>query len=111
MARINETMVVSMAIESRQFVKFKDNRFLNHLPYLHPKIAMVMFDMADWCYIRNIPFVLTDVISTERRDRKLGRVSDAHRTKRAFDLRSHTFPPGMKANFIYTFNRKYKDKT
>lgn len=92
---------------SKCFVKFKDPKQGTTLMYLHPLIVMVMFDMASWCNSRGIDFVVTDTISTEKKDKKLLRRSDSHRTRRAFDLRSRTFSKTEQDSFIEFFNSKY----
>lgn len=90
-------------------VKFKQPKQGNTLMYLHPLIVMVMFDMASWTFERGIDFVVTDTISTVKKDAKLHRVSDAHRTMRAFDLRSRSFSDSELTDFLEYFNTKYID--
>lgn len=98
-----------MAQQTKDFVKFKQKNQGNTLMFLHPLISMVMFDMANWCNTRSISFVVTDTISTFKKDKKLGRVSDSHRTRRAFDLRSRTFSKRQAEEFIQYFNNKYSN--
>jgi hypothetical protein len=93
----------------KKFVKFKHKNQLETVVMMHPLIISVMFDMAFYCSTRNIPFVVTDTISTIKKDSKLGRISDSHRTMRAFDLRSKTFLPKQRIEFVSFFNEKYKD--
>ena len=87
---------------------FKHEKQGTTLMFLHPLVVMVMFDMSDWCYKRNIQFVVTDTISTVKKDVRLGRKSDAHRTFRAFDLRSRTFSEEQLREFIKHFSEKYE---
>ena len=94
---------------STQFIKFKQPKQGTTLMFMHPLIMIVMFDMSLWCYQRGINFVVTDTISTLKRDRKIGRVFSGHRDRRAFDLRSRTFTPLQKSQFIELFNDKYDD--
>ena len=94
---------------SYQSIKFKHRKQVITLMFMHPLIVMVMFDMAFWCDERNIDYVVTDTISTIEEDKELNRVSDSHRTKRAFDLRSWTFTSGQIDEFIKHFNEKYED--
>ena len=93
--------------ESIPFIKFKQIRQGATLMFMHPQIVMIMFEMALWCFTRSIDFVVTDTISTLKKDLKLGRKSNSHRTKRAFDLRSRCFSIKQKEDFITYFNTKY----
>ena len=88
---------------------FKQEKQGTTLMFMHPLIVMIMFDMSDWCYRRNIPFVVTDTISTVKKDLKLGRRSDSHRTFRAFDLRSRSFREEQLQEFMRHFNEKCED--
>ena len=88
-------------------ITFKHPDQKGHVSLMHPLIIMVMFDMAWWCLQRKIKCVVTDTISTFKKDKKLGRDSNSHRTKRAFDLRSWTFLPAQRQEFIKHFNDKY----
>ena len=93
-----------------KYVTFKYPKTLPNLTLMHPTLVMIMFEMAYWCWVRKIDFVVTSTISTVKKDLKLGRVSDSHRTKRAFDLRSRrVFSVKQKNDFIEHFNRKYID--
>ena len=92
---------------SKVSIKFKQHNQENTLTLMHPLIVMIMFEMAAWCMTRGIKFVVTDTISTLKKDKKLGRISDSHRTKRAFDLRSWTFLERELQEFIRHFNDKY----
>lgn len=99
----------------------KLNRVLGHINFkfekddkpmffeLHFLLAMVLIDMAAWCEKREIPFVITDTVSTLEEDELLGRVSASHREYRAIDLRSWTFTDYQRRAFIKHFNNKYKD--
>ena len=92
---------------SKKFITFKQPGQGSTLMFMHPLIVMVMFDMASWCNSRGISFVVTDTISTIKKDKKLGRTSDSHRTRRAFDLRSRNFSSVEQQAFIKYFNSKY----
>jgi len=98
-----------MGSSSPVSIKFKQENQSNTLVYMHPLIVMIMFEMAAWCLIRGIKFVVTDTISTYKKDKKLGRTSDSHRTKRAFDLRQWTFSERELQAFIKHFNDKYAE--
>jgi hypothetical protein len=92
---------------NRRFVKLKYKNKLEQLTMIHPLLLMILADMAWWCAKRNIDFVLTDLLSSLKRDKKLGRTSNSHRTARAADLRSRTFTDEQKEQFEDYFNDKY----
>lgn len=75
---------------------------------LHILLVAVLFDMKQWCDERDIPFVITETVTTREIDDSLGRVSDSHRTKRAIDLRSRVFTPEQRVMFRNTFNARYR---
>jgi hypothetical protein len=54
--------------------------------YLHPIAVMIFCDLILWCEENNLPCVMTDSVSDEAEDRKIQRMSDTHRTRRAFDI-------------------------
>lgn len=76
---------------------------------LHFLLHMVIIDMAAWCKKRDIPFVVTDTVSTIEDDNTLGRVSASHRQNRAIDLRSWVFTDNQRRSFVRHFNKKYAD--
>lgn len=101
-------MAFVMALGSnKKFIKLKYAKKLEQLTMVHPLLLMVLADMSWWCHKRNIDFVLTDLLSSLKRDKKLGRRSDSHRTARAADLRSRTFTDSQKEEFVDYFNDKY----
>ncbi len=89
------------------FIKFKQEKQGTTLMYLHPLLVMVMFDMSYWCSMNNIDFVVTDTISTIKKDIKLGRKHSGHRRAVAFDVRSRTFSEEQQEKFIEIFNDRY----
>jgi len=93
----------------KPFVKFKEDKQGTTLMFLHPLAVLVMFDMANWCHSRGIEYVVTDTISTLKKDKKLGRQHSGHRDRRSFDLRSWTFSEKEKQAFMNHYNTKYKE--
>lgn len=53
---------------------------------LHSITCMIMGFAHNWAFERNLVFRLTSVVSEEKRDVILGRVSASHREGRAFDI-------------------------
>lgn len=93
--------------QNKKFIKLKYAKKLEQITMIHPKLLMVLADMAWWCAKRNIDFVITDLLSSLKRDKKLGRRSNSHRTARAADIRSRTFSDDQKEEFVDYFNDKY----
>lgn len=92
-----------------EYIEFKDEDDYRRLEDMHYLIAIIMFEMAAWCNKREIPFVVTDTISTAQEDTLLERVSPSHRERRAFDLRSRVFTKTQAKEFEKYFNKKYKE--
>ena len=76
---------------------------------LHPLLIMVLADMNLYCSKNNLPFKITETITTLEQDSKLKRISSSHRTKRAVDVSSRGFNLVDIQNFQNYFNEKYKD--
>ena len=54
--------------------------------FVHPAIIIVLGYCQLWAFQRGLPFNPTSVMSTEKKDKALGRISDTHKEGRAFDL-------------------------
>jgi hypothetical protein len=90
-------------------MEFKHKEDMELFFKLHPLLMIVLTDMYSWCYERELPFVITDTISTLEEDKELGRVSSSHRTARAADLRVKDWDIFTANQFKKEFNNKYKD--
>lgn len=70
-------------------LKFKSKKDREMFTMLHPVLIMIYADLFWYAKSKHgIELVVTDTISTEYRDKKLGRVSSSHRDKRALDIRT-----------------------
>ena len=89
-------------------MKFKDDiiaaRF-DDMCDLAKKIAGEMDEWSNKNY--GIELTITATVSTSAEDKALGRVSDTHRTRRAFDVRTNGLPESFIAELIGVFNKKY----
>lgn len=56
------------------------------IPYLHPTTLRLMCEVIEFCDDRKLPCIFTACLSTMAEDSILKRVSDTHRTARAFDM-------------------------
>ena len=88
-------------------MKFKDKEDMELFFQLHPILMLIMVDMYSYCYENDVPFVVTDTVSTIAEDRELGRVSSSHRSFRAADIRTNWDSLFLK-DFQNHFNQKYK---
>jgi hypothetical protein len=76
---------------------------------LHPLLVDVMADMYTWAVDNELPFVITETVTTAQEDAKLGRTSASHRECRAFDLSSRDWKHDQIVEFVKHFNFKYSD--
>ena len=90
-------------------IKFKEAEDMHLFFKLHPLLIMVCGDMASWCLEQQLPFTITETVSTLERDKELGRVSSSHRQKRAFDLRVRDWDAFKMNEFAHHFNEKHKE--
>lgn len=99
------------AKEVIESIDFKAGRYLKQFEEgdVHVLLFIVLLDMAVWHHHHGYTMTVTDLISTIEEDELLQRESDAHRTKRAADLRSRHMESEHKALFIEHFNNKYKE--
>ena len=88
-------------------VKFKHDKDMKLFFLLHPLLQMILTDASFWAYNRGIDFVLTETVTTEAQDRKLGRVSKSHSEKRAADVRSRDWSKKDREDFQYYLTSKY----
>ena len=89
-------------------MKFKDDviaaRF-DDMCDLAQKIAKEMDEWSQKNY--GIELTLTATVSDLHEDKELGRQSDTHRTRRAWDVRVKDLPESLIAELCATFRKKY----
>lgn len=88
---------------------FKHKKDHKRFMYLHPLILSVAFDMAHWCEIRNLPFVITSTVSTHDEDKKLKRRSKTHVSGRAFDMSLRDWSEKDINLFRTEYNKRYSN--
>jgi hypothetical protein len=69
------------------------------------KIAKEMYSWLKENY--DIEMVITTTVSTTAEDKELSRISDTHRTRRAFDVRTYNIPEEIIQKLIEVFNLRY----
>ena len=74
-------------------IKFKHKEDMELLATLHPILIMIFADAWNYAYDKHgVHMTVTQTVSTYEQDKKLNRVSDSHRTKRAIDVRTKDLP-------------------
>lgn len=86
---------------------FKHKKDHSRFMYLHPLILSVAFDMAHWCELNNLPFVITSTVSTTDEDEKLKRRSKTHVSGRAFDMSLRGWTDKDINRFRIEYNNRY----
>jgi hypothetical protein len=87
--------------------QFKTDELARRTHCLCEVASEVMFEMAEYCNDRGLPFVVTDSVSTREEDLQLSRVSDEHRTGRAFDISLHGWIEFAILDFIEAFETRF----
>jgi hypothetical protein len=83
--------------------QFKTDKVRARAEFLSPTTGALLYAMADWAAVRELPFVVTETVSRWGEDKQLERVSDTHRTARAFDLSIRNWPEEQIAAFMKEF--------
>lgn len=86
---------------------FKDEQVRGEWDGIKPTLQDILSDMAAYCLLAQMPFVITDLTSTEAEDIKYKRKSVTHRQGRAADLRSTHWPEHFIEEFTEHFMEKY----
>lgn len=92
-----------------QYVKFKEGLekiLIQEWQSLFPKSQIIANDMALYCHLNGVPFIITDILSDDLEDKLLNRVSDSHSEGRAFDFRIH----GWTKEFLDKFEKHFETK-
>ena len=92
-------------------MKFKHDKDMTLFTSLHPALILVVADLV-W-YAQSMHYVqltITQTISTVEEDRKLGRVSSAHRSGIACDIRTKDLDPFIVQDLIQYINTKEEYK-
>lgn len=89
------------------YIKFKAPYLLARTERLCDTAMEVLYEMAEYCEERELPFVITDSVSTKGEDVKLARVSDEHSTGRAFDISLNGFLDLALKAFVANFEQRF----
>lgn len=69
------------------YCRFKTPVIEERTKFLCDTATEVLYEMAEYCEERKLPFMVTDSVSTADEDKALDRMSDEHYQGRAFDIR------------------------
>lgn len=92
-------------------MKFANKEAENRFKDLHPAVMAMAIDADMWSqenYDKEI--TLTATVSTKSEDKLLGRVSDTHRTRRAYDVRVRDLSDEHIAGLCTYLRKKYRGK-
>lgn len=92
---------------SNTYCTFKSPLSGERCEYLHPQAQEIMNEMTDWCKGLNIPFVITETVTTAEEDKRLSRVSSTHREGRAFDVSTRGWKKAEIDEFMAHFDQKF----
>jgi hypothetical protein len=89
-------------------MKFASEKAEQRFPEMLPRTQELAVEMDQWAQEKfHVELTLTETFSTVVEDRALNRVSDTHRTGRAFDVRTQDLPEAFIAEFCAYFRKKY----
>ena len=92
-------------------MQFKHKKDMELFFKLHPILMVIMVDMYSYCYEKHgIGLTITQTISTLELDKKLNRVSPAHRLGLAADLRTKDIDKKILQDLINYINNKEEYK-
>lgn len=90
-------------------MKFKTELVKERFKFMHPVVQEIAKEMDEWAMKEfKIELTLTQTYTTKEEDKEVGRVSDTHRTGRAFDVRTVDLPEALVANLCAVFRKKYR---
>jgi len=74
---------------------------------MHPILQLIVMDGANWAFENGLNYVITETVTTLEDDLKANRKTKTHRTKRACDVRSASWPKWARKAFINYLTEKY----
>lgn len=89
-------------------MKFKDDVIAARFADMHELAQKIATEMDEWSVkTYGIELTITATCSDHREDKELGRQSDTHRTRRAWDVRVRDLPESLIAELCAYFRKKY----
>jgi hypothetical protein len=91
-------------------MKFKDDVVAARYEDLHKYAKQLAEEMDKWSKDNHgTELTLTATVSSRDEDKELGRISDTHRTRRAFDIRTSNLSETLIEEMCTHFRKKYKN--
>ena len=89
-------------------MRFKDDIVETRFKDLHPTLQEIATDAASW-FLKayGVELMITATVSTAEEDKKLKRVSDTHRTRRAIDIRTNGLEEEEIGELVIYMTRKW----
>lgn len=92
-------------------IKFKHRKDRKLFCSLHPVLLMIFSDLWYYAYDKHgVELTVTDTVSTERRDKRIGRKSSSHRDGRAIDIRTRDLDAFVMRDIMNYINEKEEYK-
>ena len=89
-------------------MKFKDDVVAARFADMNKLAQTIATEMDQWSQKNyGIELTITATCSDNREDKELGRQSDTHRTRRAWDVRVRDLPESLIAELCSYFRKKY----
>lgn len=89
-------------------MKFKDDIIAARFEDMNKLAVTIANDMDEWSQKNHgIELTITATTSTSAEDKALGRLSDTHRTRRAWDIRTRDLEEDFLNELIAYTNKKY----
>lgn len=91
------------------FTLFKHEKDRELFFCMSPIAQIIACDISYYCFLKKKKFTITETVSTIHDDKLLKRVSDTHRTGRAFDVRTREWSMEFCVELCSHFNKKYSE--
>lgn len=92
-------------------MEFKDDDDRMLFSFMNPILIMIYADLYNYALDKHrVKLVVTQTFSTAAQDKKLGRVSSAHREGRAIDIRTRNLDPKVIKDLCNYINTHFKYK-
>jgi len=88
-------------------VIFKHTKTISRTLRLHPIAATLLLYSSIWAKERDLPFIITDTVSTKEEDQALNRVSESHFDGRAWDISLVGWSTDDQTDYFIDFNNLY----
>ena len=89
-------------------MKFKDDVIAARFTDMNKLAQTIATEMDQWSQKNyGIELTITATVSSAAEDKELKRLSDTHRTRRAWDIRTRDLPDSLIAEMIAAINKKY----